>query len=480
MRLPALTAVAPRWEVDLVAALAPSDHVHVVRRCADVAELLGVAAAGLGRVAFVSSDLRGVDRSVLDALTLRGVMVVGVHPPDDDAAARTLTRWGCPVVVPADTSSPQLDDALEELLRGADARERSASAGVGAVQEEGRSGRGPGVPGAPAKDRPAGLDPDGLDEELEQLLDEAGGGARGQGLGPDASLDDQGGGREGEVVVVWGPTGSPGRTTVAVNLAVELADPLGPVVLVDADTYGASVAQHLAVLDEVPGVAAAVRAADQGTLDRVSLARLAPELRPGLRVLTGLPRADRWPELRDVALADVLQACRSLARWTVVDVAAYLEQDEELSFDTLAPRRNGATLTALEAADHLVVVGSADPVGLQRLVRGLDLLREQAVDPTLIVVNRVRSGAVGPEPGRRITEALRRFAGVEPAVLVPDDVDAMDAAMLQGRALAEVRPRSTARTALVDLANQLSGRPAQGSGHGRRHWPRRHRRAART
>ena len=64
MTLPLLTAVAPRWEVDLAAALSRSDHVHVARRCADVPELLGVAAAGLGRVAVVSCDLRGVDRAL--------------------------------------------------------------------------------------------------------------------------------------------------------------------------------------------------------------------------------------------------------------------------------------------------------------------------------------------------------------------------------------------------------------------------------
>lgn len=479
MTQPALTAVAPRWEVDLVAALARSAHVHVARRCADVPELLGVAAAGLGRVALLSSDLRGADRSVLDALAAHGVLVLGVHPPGDDAAARMLTRWGCPAVLPADSSSEQLDEALDELLRGPVGRERSASPGLGARQEEGRPRWRAGAAGAPpGRQGGADLDgPDGFDEELEQLLGEAG---EGQVTCSGDDLHEDGAGREGEVVVVWGPTGSPGRTTVAVNLAVELADPLSPVLLVDADTYGASVAQHLAILDEVPGVAAAARAADQGTLDGVTLARLAPELRPGLRVLTGLPRADRWPELRDTALADVLQTCRSLARWTVVDVAAYLEQDEELSFDTLAPRRNGAALTALEAADHVVVVGAADPVGLQRLVRGLDLLRELAVDPVLVVVNRVRSGAVGPEPGRRIADALRRFAGVEDAVLVPDDVEATDAAMLQGRALAEVRPASAARAALIDLADQVSGRPVSDTGRGPLRWRPGRRRAARA
>src|SRR5699024_4075089 len=92
----------------------------------------------------------------------------------------------------------------------------------------------------------------------------------------------------GRIVVVWGPAGAPGRSTVAVNTAAELAEPDEPVMLVDLDTYGASVAQLPAVLDEAPGVAAATRAADAGTLDPAALTQLAPEVAPGLRVLTGL------------------------------------------------------------------------------------------------------------------------------------------------------------------------------------------------
>ena len=81
MTLPILTAVAPRWEVELAGALSRSAQVHVVRRCADVAELLGVAAAGLGRVAVVSSDLRALDRAVL------GLMPFGEQPPEIWTAA---------------------------------------------------------------------------------------------------------------------------------------------------------------------------------------------------------------------------------------------------------------------------------------------------------------------------------------------------------------------------------------------------------
>ena len=460
MTLPLVTAVAPRWEVDLAAALARSGQVHVTRRCADVAELLGVAAAGTARVAVVSSDLRGLERTVAEQLVQHGVLVLGVHPPGDDDAARMLRRWGLTAVLPADSPGGFIDEALAELLAGASPTRTT-------VPDGGPPGQGqessPGRSTGPATDEPDGRAGDGQDGPARDGQDRAGEGYEDDDAG-DADLPpaEDGGGLEerprGEVVVVWGPPGSPGRTTVAVNLAAELADPLEPVLVVDADTYAASVGQVLGVLDEVPGVVAAARAADHAGLDARTLAELAPEVRPGLRVLTGLPRADRWPELRDAALADVLEACARTVRWTVVDVASCLEQDEELSFDTLAPRRNGATLTALEAADHLVVVGTGDPVGLQRLVRALSEVGGHSVAERTVVVTRVRPGPVGRDPGRRIQEALERFAGVTDVHLVPEDRDALDTALLHGCVVEEVRPRSSARMAVVELARRLEGR----------------------
>ncbi len=241
----------------------------------------------------------------------------------------------------------------------------------------------------------------------------------------------------------------------------------------DADTYGASIGQALGVLDEAPGLAAACRAASTGSLDRAMLARLAPSVSPGLRVLTGITRADRWPELSVSALELVWEVSRSVAPWTVVDTGFCLERDEELSYDTRAPRRNGATLSALESADVVVAVGSADPVGLQRLVRGLGDLAE-VLGPLAprVVVTRSRATAVGTSPDRRVREALQRYAGVSDVTVVPDDRAALDAAMLAGRSLTEAQPYSPARAALAELALDLAGRAGDR--------PRRRRRSART
>jgi MinD-like ATPase involved in chromosome partitioning or flagellar assembly len=249
---------------------------------------------------------------------------------------------------------------------------------------------------------------------------------------------------------VWGPTGAPGRSTVALNLAAELALHV-PTLLVDLDTYGSSIAQAYGLLDEAPGVAAAARAADQGNLDLETLARVAPEVSPGLRVLTGIPRAERWTELRAPSVANVLATARQLARFVVVDCGFAIEEDEELSYDTLAPRRNATTLTVLEAADDLLVVGTADPIGLQRLVRAVQDLASVPSPTPRVVVNRVRASAVGSRPERRIGEALSRFAGMADITYLPWDQPTLDGAVFAGTSLAEFAPQSELRRAIVTL-----------------------------
>jgi MinD-like ATPase involved in chromosome partitioning or flagellar assembly len=268
----------------------------------------------------------------------------------------------------------------------------------------------------------------------------------------------------GRVVAVWGPTGAPGRTTVAVNLAAELALVGSHALLVDADTYGGTIAQAVGLLDESPGLAAAARAAGQGGLDTELLARLSPLIASDLRVLSGISRADRWPELPSASLDVVWTVARSLAVWTVIDCGFCVEQDEVLSYDSHAPRRNAATLSALNDADEIVVVGAGDPVGVQRLVRALGDLAALGLPGHLrVVVNQVRASVAGPRPGEAIATALERYAGVRSPHLVPEDRPTLDSALLEARLLHEVAPGSPVRRAIATLAAQLAHRSGPSS-----------------
>lgn len=74
-----LCAVRGPLETLVVRALgAPGSPATVTRRCADLPELLAVAAAGLGTVAVVSADAADLDRDVVRELHESGVWVVAV------------------------------------------------------------------------------------------------------------------------------------------------------------------------------------------------------------------------------------------------------------------------------------------------------------------------------------------------------------------------------------------------------------------
>lgn len=423
MKLPVLSlADGAAWEERLVAAFARGPHgIEIVRRCVDVTELLAVAASGQARAALVSPSLRKLDADAVDRLLAATTVPVAVLARGDTAAEERMHALGVEHTVPDDADPGVVASVVAEAVRAAETPAIDSSR---AYADPSRS-----LPIA------APLPP-------------------GSGAPPPADAPS----RRGTVIAVWGPTGAPGRTTVAVALADEAARLGVAALLVDADVYGGTVAAALGLLDESPGLAAACRHAGSRRLDAAGLAALCWQLGPQLRVLTGIPLASRWPELRPNAVGAVLAAARSLADVTVVDCGFCLETDEELSFDTMAPRRNGATLAVLDAADVVVVVGATDPIGMQRLVRGLAELREAEIGADVrVVLNRVRGGVVPGDPAAELRAALERFAGQAPAALLPADQSAADLALSTGRLLSESSPASPLRRALAELAAALIG-----------------------
>ncbi|ADB30745.1 hypothetical protein Kfla_1650 [Kribbella flavida DSM 17836] len=413
MAVPVLLAVtgAP-WEADVVRRVERAPGLRIVRRCVDIADVMAAAASGQARAVLLAEDLPRLTSDAVAALHARRIVVLALVDPSDNGepsgAEDRLARMGIERILPADVSGEDLGRAITDAV----------DSGPPATVSHFAGGFVPVAPGSTAM--------------------------------PERHYDPSGAGR---IVAVWGPTGAPGRSTVAVGLAGELAARGVSTMLADADVYGGAVAQQLGILDETSGLAAAARSAGSGSLDVETLARHARHVASHLLVLTGLSRADRWTELRPTAIESVWATARQLAPCTVVDVGFCLESDEEISFDTLAPRRNGATLATLAEADEVVVVGTADPIGLTRLIRALHELR--AVVPsanTRVVVNRVRSGSLGSAPADAATEALNRYAGVDPAALLPFDQAACDAALTHGRSLVEAARSSKLRKAMQQLA----------------------------
>jgi MinD-like ATPase involved in chromosome partitioning or flagellar assembly len=403
-----VAAGGARWEVEALRAVGGGEAGAVLlKRCVDLPDLLATAATGQARVALVSAELPGLDADSVAHLRREGVGVLVVAESTD----RAVDLPGVFEVLTAETVGAALGTVLPAAATSAAQGDTSADGGA---------------PGSPMAVRAAPV-----------------ASAVAPTTGPESP---------GRVVAVWGPTGAPGRTTVAVGVAAELASRGHDVLLVDADGYGGAVAQHLGMLEEVSGLLSAVRLANAGQLDAARLASVARSVGPGLRVLTGLPRADRWVEVREVAFEALLDAAQALCPYVVLDLGFNLEQAEQ-AFGSGAPQRNQMTVTALDRADEALVVGSADPVGLARLARGLVELPEVApVAAARVVVNRVRpSLGWGEQEVRAMVEGFMTPASMH---FLPDDPAAVDRALMTGRPVRELGA-SALSSALAGLADSV-------------------------
>ncbi|WP_144877249.1 P-loop NTPase [Microbacterium sp. 1.5R] len=265
--------------------------------------------------------------------------------------------------------------------------------------------------------------------------------------------------RSPRVIAVWGPQGAPGRSTVAIQLAVELARRGRRTALIDADTVAPSMALLLGLGDESPGIAAACRRAEMGALDDAELTRLAIPLTTSggtIDVLTGVGRPGRWAEVSSARLQAALTASRTWAEESVVDVSGAFDADDEATFDIAGPRRHAATVTALAEADLVLAVVAADPLGIGRFVRDNAELRRIASGARVrVIVNKVRPGPLGLDARGQIRATLDRFAGVTDVAFLPFDQRATDAALLHARPIADVAPRSSLVSAVRRLAAEL-------------------------
>lgn len=388
-------AAGAAWESPALTGLADRADVVVLKRCVDVGDLLATAAAGQADVAVVSLDAPGLDRDAVDHLRGHGIRPVAILPsgPELDAAALRATRIGVRAVV-ADDELP----ALGDVVAAGDEPEPTVARAT-----EDRS--------------PEAVQP-------------------------------------GRVTAVWGPAGAPGRTTLAIGLAAEVGR-TRRTILVDADPYGGAVAQQLGIVDEVSGLLATARLAAAGQLPE-RFGSVQRSLDHRLSVVTGLPRADRWVEVRAGVVEHLLEVAGGHGH-VVVDTGFSLEHDAASEAGRIG--RNTMTLAALEVADDVVVVGGADPVGLSRLARGLvELAETTGRTAPYVVVNRMRPTLGWAEAD--IAGMLRGVTALSGLYFLPDDRAAVDRALVAGRSLAEIGDSAVGR-AVAGVAAALLPRAAQ-------------------
>lgn len=408
MRCVLVLAGGAGWESAALGILGRSREFVVLKRCVDVADLMAAATTGQADLALVALEVPGLDLIAMDHLHRHRIRVVGI---DADATVGEGAR-----------------------ARRIDMAARLPAAEIERVIELLTADEQPDAPGA--------------------------GGAAGHEQEPPIDL---GAPRLGQVVACWGPYGAPGRTTVAIGIAAELARREVTTLLIDADPWGGAVAQQLGVLDEVSGLLVASRL----HATRELAARFADPQRglgEHLRVVTGLPRADRWSEVRPGTVEHLCELGRRTGP-VVVDTGFSLEVDQPRELGA-RPSRNTMTLGALDGADQIVVVGSADPVGLARLARGIAELAEVVPEVVpRVVLNRMRS-TLGWS-AKEITGLVSGFGRVEGIHVMPEDRRAVDAALVSGTFVTQ-GPLAKAISALVDALAPESVVPATRRGLRRR------------
>jgi len=265
------------------------------------------------------------------------------------------------------------------------------------------------------------------------------------------------------IVAVAGGGGSPGRTSVALNLATALGA-ASPTVLVDADFGCPTVAAYL---DRDPSrnvctLAHALRE-DPHALGRALDEELQP-LHPGIPsgvVLCGLPKLEMRSTVSAAALERLVGELAVRFRYVVLDVGAEL-----LGLEPMPTLHR----TALLVAQHVLVVAAPDLVGLwhARTVLGqLERHVEVARERTSLVLNR-------HDPRHHhAREEIEWHLGLPAVAVVPHDHAGMQRAIADQRPVV-LDPSSRAGRALIELAERVHhGRlrlPASNDGNRHVEW----------
>ena len=266
----------------------------------------------------------------------------------------------------------------------------------------------------------------------------------------------------GQVVSMWSPMGSTGRSTLALGLAEAWASAGERVLLIDADTYAPSLGTALGISDEISGLVVACRYADHNALDERTLSSACREIEKNLWILTGLSDPARWPEIQPQSLTRVIATSREYFDRIVVDISAVMPDYVDPIIDPasrLTPVRNGAGIAVLAAADLVAVVIRPDAVGAARLVQDFGRHAHYfAQAQSLFLLNRIKGSRIGStiEDFERICSALGASSN---SVIAPIPEDDIAHTMLQSAAtMREVGPRSDLYRSLHRLVSELGRR----------------------
>lgn len=246
---------------------------------------------------------------------------------------------------------------------------------------------------------------------------------------------------EGLSIAVWGPTGAPGRTTVATSVASLMAGRGLRVVLIDGDARSGAIAPALGLLDEVPGFIASCRLAGRDQLTADDLRRLAHRYEQGagvVDVLTGTTSGRHYPEVTPDTVTGVVEMAKRIWEVVIVDTGSDLSSEgrDHLAAEVVAT-------TCLRVCDEAIALCQATPVGVARLARVIqDAIARRAGKPFPVVLNGVDTARRALSDEATLREALRRFADVFTVQILAWDPGACRKADMLGVTVPDAVPGS--------------------------------------
>jgi hypothetical protein len=216
-------------------------------------------------------------------------------------------------------------------------------------------------------------------------------------------------------------------------------------VIIDADTAAPSLALKLGLAEDLSGLIIACRHAEAGTLSGRTLTSSMSVISERYFALTGLAHPRRWPELRPAALVRVIDQARTDFAYCVVDVGAAFGTTDASDLSPSAPAD-----AVLAAADVIVSVCRADPLGVARFLRSLPDLVEFSV-PIVCVM----TAGQQRDQARQLIREMASGLGISiPLADLDIDGRSLDDALRRGSAPKARRRflgRSRPTTQLLDL-----------------------------
>jgi pilus assembly protein CpaE len=243
----------------------------------------------------------------------------------------------------------------------------------------------------------------------------------------------------GRVLSVVGAKGGVGSSTIAHNLAWQLATKLEMGTIIADLDLGYGTAGLDFNQDPPQGVAEAVFAPER--VDATLVDRLLSKCGDNLNLLAAPAVLDRPYDFSETSFDSLVDTVRASTPWIVLDI----------------PRAwNAWTRRMLVGADEVVVVAAPDLANLRNAKNIIDNIRgaRPHEHPPWLVLN-----SVGMPKRPEISVAdFSKTIEIQPAAVIPHDAKLFGSAANNGQMIAEIEPKGICAQAFVELTNAIAGR----------------------